>query len=249
MEALLDSTLKKRRKTYNPQGKKRRGKKVIPEYDVFPTTVTTEGKKKRIGKTQTGKSIKRGCLCAFYAKQPYSDNTICQLIYRHSDHSNKDGVVVHGVSVTGLKDSLGSTISDGMKQYLSNLLWLGLSPSQVMAQHKAFVKDLAMKNGSVTRDTFVMAHDVRNLAKVRHEALWQKHSSDPVSVKMWVDENPEAVFCYQEHGLLDLNRKKQDDTPFTLGIQTPWQLDMLLKFGHNSALSFDATFGTSETRV
>lgn len=131
MEALLDSTLKKRRKTYNPTGKKRRGKEVIPEYDVFPTTIKVDGKIKRIGKTQRGKSIKRGFLCCFYAKQPYSDNTICQLIYRFKDHANKDGVVVHGVSVTGFKDSLGSKISDGMKQHLSNLLWLGLSPSQL----------------------------------------------------------------------------------------------------------------------
>lgn len=65
-----------------------------------------------------------------------------------------------------------------------------------------------MKNRSVTKNTFVMACDVRNLAKVRYESLWQKHSSDLISVKMWVDENHEVVFCYQEYGVINLNTKK-----------------------------------------
>lgn len=151
---------------------------------------------------------------------------------------------MHGVGVSGFKDTWGNS-----KQHLSNLLWLCLSPSQVMAQHKTFVKDLAMQNGYVNRDTFVQPNDVRNLAKVRDEALWQKHSSDPRSIKMWVDKNPDSVFCYKEHSLLELNKKKQGDTPFTLGIQSPWQPQMLVKFDHSSALSFDATFGTFETRV
>ena len=222
---------------------------MVPEYDIFPTSQRRQVQKSRVGKNQMGKSIKRGCQCYFLAKQPYSNTTICQLIYRFREHSNINGDVIHGVTVSGFKDTLGSGLLDAMKQHLSNLLWLGLSPSQVMAQHKSFVKDLAMQNGPISRDTFVQPHDVRNLAKIRHEALWQKHPTDPISVKMWIEENPELVFCYREHGLLDLNHIKQDDTPFTLGIQTPWQLQMLVKFGHNNALSFDATFGTSNTRV
>lgn len=249
VQAILDSTVKKKKQgTFNVSGK-RRGKKVVPEYDVFPTTQPSQAKRKRVGKTQTGRSIKRGCQCCFFAKQLYQDPTICQIIYRSSNHTNKEGHVVHGVSVAGFKDSLGSALSTEMKAHLTNLLWLGLSPSQVMAQHKAFVKNLAAENGDVNRDTFVQAQDVRNLAKTRDKALWQRHDSDPTSVKMWVDENPNDVFCYREHGKLDLNRKKQDDTPFTLGIQTQWQVEMLIKCGHNSAISIDATFGTSETRV
>lgn len=50
------------------------------------------------------------------------------------------------------------------------------------------------------------------------EDLWQKHEKDAVNVRMWKDDNPECVFYYQEHGLLDLNEIQQDDTPFTLGI-------------------------------
>jgi len=35
-------------------------------------------------------------------------------------------------------------------------------------------------------------------------------------------ENPKLVFYYVEHVLMDLNCTSQDDTTFSLGIQTPW---------------------------
>jgi hypothetical protein len=66
---------------------------------------------------------------------------------------------------------------------------------------------------------------------------------------MWVVENPKLVFFYLEHALLDLNLLKQDETSFTLGIQTIWQLEMMAKFGHMNCLSFDVTFGTNQTKV
>ena len=66
---------------------------------------------------------------------------------------------------------------------------------------------------------------------------------------MWAVENPDSVFYYQEHSLMDFNSQTQDDSLFTIGIQTEWQLEMMAKFGHNSALSIDATFGTNQTRV
>jgi len=38
---------------------------------------------------------------------------------------------------------------------------------------------------------------------------------------MWVMENPNSVFYHLEHAPMDMNLPSQDDTPFTLGIQTP----------------------------
>jgi hypothetical protein len=37
--------------------------------------------------------------------------------------------------------------------------------------------------------------------------------------------------------------------PFTLGIQTTWQREMMGKFGHEGGVSIDATFGTNENKV
>jgi hypothetical protein len=72
---------------------------------------------------------------------------------------------------------------------------------------------------------------------------------DPINVRMWVLKTPNLLFYYVEHALLDLNIRNQDDTPFTLGIQTVWQCEMMSKYGQGSAIAFDATFGTNQCRV
>ncbi len=136
-----------------------------------------------------------------------------------------------------------------MKVHLTRLLRQGLSTTQVMTHHKAHVREMALKNEHVTQDTFVLPSDLRNLPKKQVDELWQKHRKDPISVRMWVLENPNSIFFYVQHAPMDLNSQTQDDTPFTLGIQTPWQLEIMQKFGHGSAISFDATFGTNQSRV
>jgi hypothetical protein len=89
-----------------------------------------------------------------------------------------------------------------------------------MTHHKSYVKEQAQWNEHVIHDTFVLPSDVRNLAKKRADKLWKKHPKDPINVRMWLLENLELVFFYFEHVLLDLNLLKQDETPFTLRIQT-----------------------------
>jgi hypothetical protein len=72
---------------------------------------------------------------------------------------------------------------------------------------------------------------VRNFAQQQVDELWQKHQKDPISVNMWVLENLDSVFFYVQHPPMDLNSRTQDDTLFTLGIQTPWQLEILQNLG------------------
>jgi hypothetical protein len=62
---------------------------------------------------------------------------------------------------------------------------------------------------------------------------------------MWVMENPNTILYYVEHVPMDMNLPSQDETPFTLGSQTPWQTEMMKKFGYKSSVSFDVTFGTN----
>ncbi len=76
-----------------------------------------------------------------------------------------------------------------------------------------------------------------------------KTPQDPISVRMWVLKNPDSIFFYVQHALMDFNSQTQDDIPFTLGIQTPWQLEIMQKFGHGSVLPFDRTFGTNQSKV
>jgi len=247
MQALLKSTQKRR--TKKNQVKPKKGKKVIPEYDAFPISKSTSAKINRVGKNLGGFSIKRGCLRCFVAKQSYLDPSLCMLVYENTMHFNVRGEHCHGSMVSGFRYALGAGISEEMKDKIAKMHAFGLSPAQIMQQHTKEVRELALANGPVTRDTFLLPSDVRNIVRKRAEELWMKHPSDPISVRMWTTENPDNVFYYQEHSLLDLNSSTQSEAPFTLGIQIEWQLEMMEKFGNKSALSIDATFGTTQTRV
>jgi hypothetical protein len=59
-----------------------------------------------------------------------------------------------------------------------------------MLKHKGVVRSMALSSADVTRDTFVLPHDVRNLPNKMVKDLWQKHEKDAVSVRMWKDKNP-----------------------------------------------------------
>ena len=249
MQALLKSTQKKcKLKTTEAMTKK--GRKIIPEYNAFLVHRSTGHVVNKIGKTLAGMSIKRGCqICSFVAKHLYIDTSLCQLIYEHIEHANKSRDHCHRSMVAGFRHALGSNLSDEMKLRIEQMHAIDLSPVQIMSQHKQDVRDMAMNNLPVTRDTFLLSSDVRNICRKRAEELWEKHASDPISVRMWVHENPKSVFYYEDHGLLDLNKNHQEDAPFTLGIQTEWQQQIMARFGHNSAIAIDAIFGTTQTRV
>jgi hypothetical protein len=90
-----------------------------------------------------------------------------------------------------------------------------------MAHHMAYVREKALNNELVSCDTFVFPFDVKILTKKIIDELWQKHPKDPINVRMWVLENHDLVFYYVQHAPLDLNLSNQDDTPFTLKIQSP----------------------------
>jgi hypothetical protein len=93
-------------------------------------------KKKRIGKFAYGTSIKRRCQCHFVAKQPYMDSSLCHLIYKCSEHTNKDGDQCHGTMVVGFRNALSTSLTVKKKEEISSMLDFGLTPSQVMAQYK-----------------------------------------------------------------------------------------------------------------
>lgn len=250
LKGLLQAEQQRRkRRVTTAVEKKRKGKKVIPDFNVMCTDRSTGQKKPRIGQKAAGMSRKRGCQRHFLAKQNYMDTTLCQLVYKVTEHVNVHGELCHGVTVAGFKHSMGTSLSENMKNKLGSMLDMGLTSTQVMIQHKAWVMEMALTNAPVSRDMFVQAHDVRNIANKRAQETWMKHKKETVSIRLWKDENIKEVFFYQEHGLLDVNKKEQEDSPFTLGFQTVWQKTMLVKFGHQSAISIDATFDTSHSRV
>jgi hypothetical protein len=72
------------------------------------------------------------------------------LIYLHVEHKNKLGEVCNGNNVIGFQHSLGSQLSDAMKAHHMGLIRQGLSPAQIMAHHKVYVREQALLNEHVT---------------------------------------------------------------------------------------------------
>jgi hypothetical protein len=78
---------------------------------------------------------------------------------------------------------------------------------------------------------------------------YKKHENDAQSVQMWVIKNKYKVFFYRKSGLQVDGGLQGSNMSFTIGIQTKWQREMMLRCGHESGVSIDATFGTNKNKV
>jgi hypothetical protein len=183
------------------------------------------------------------------AKQVYVDASLCELQYHYWKHVTSTRKPAHGTEYDGFRHSLGGRLTTKTIKWIETMIRQGFSARQVMQLHQEHVLEAAKQGIQATRDTFIMLDDIHNIAKKRAQELYQKHKNDAISVRMWTEENPEFVFKYQEHELVDVNLPPKEDCTYTLGIQTEWQLRMMATHGHQSAVSFDATFGTNTARV
>ena len=118
-----------------------------------------------------------------------------------------------------------------------------------MTKHIDIVEEVVKSGKKVNRDMFLHERNVRNLAIkiVRETYMLDKYNAS--SVKLWVQENPDSVFCYTKTNVPAQGELNSSNMPFTLWIQTKWQKKMMLKFGHHNGVSIDATFGTNDKKV
>jgi hypothetical protein len=92
-----------------------------------------------------------------------------------------------------------------------------------------------------TKDCFLSEDDVRNVYGLLQKDLYMKDLNDAESVRMWVRENPDLVFYYQDPGGMVDGAITADNMPFVIGIQTNFQFRMMLQYGHQSAIAIDMT--------
>ncbi len=64
-----------------------------------------------------------------------------------------------------------------------------------------------------------------------------------ISIRSWAFQHLEYVLFFQ-----DASEINGTQVPFTIGIQTLIQCQSMLSYGHNSAISMDATFGTNDMK-
>lgn len=86
--------------------------------------------------------------------------------------------------VAGFKHALGTSLLHTKKDELSSLLWMRQTAPQVMAQLKGYICNLTTTNALVTRDTFILRHDVKNVTNKMSEDLWERHLDDSEGVRL-----------------------------------------------------------------
>lgn len=75
--------------------------------------------------------------------------------------------------------------------------------------------------------------------KIRR-TTYELDMDDAVSVGMWVENNQDKVFFFEDYS--------KSDT-FAIGIQTDWQLQQMVRFGNRSLLASDSKFGSNKLKV
>jgi hypothetical protein len=131
-----------------------------------------------------------------------------------------------------------------MSQALKDHIWAQLSldytTKQIYDKHKTIWWECVNASQSMTQDDFIRLQDIAYLDKKRKKRNWHLHTNLVISIQSWVLQHPEDVFFLQDVG--EINGTQ---VPFTIGIQTPTQCESMLSYGHNGAISMDATFGTN----
>ena len=196
-----------------------------------------------------GSGQQRGCQCGFVVKQLYLEPTVAEITYHQMKHVNLSGFFCHGATKTGHKSRFSSHLSPEIREFIMSHLRLGLSIPQIMAAHRQRFMEVCERGEELTRDLFISEQDIRNVAGRLAIETYKRDNNDAKHVRMWVQEHPELVFYYKESGLHVRGAITRYNIPFTIGIHTSWQTDMMLKHGHKKAVSIDATFATNENKV
>jgi hypothetical protein len=95
----------------------------------------------------------------------------------------------------------------------------------------------------MTRDDFIRQQNIAYLDRKHKKGSWRLHQNPAISLRTWAFNHPDDVFYFQ-----DASEDNGIHVPFTIGIQTPSQLQAMVSLGDNRAISMDATFGTNDVK-
>lgn len=176
----------------------------------------------------------RGCTCHFAVKRLYARSSLALIIYNERRHINKSGFVCHGPLD---KDAIGPGakkipyISNEIQQQTMSMIYLGIPEENVLEKHIECVQRYCGSDPTVST---LASQYVRKLGMIIKRSTHELDLDDQASIRMWVERNKKSIFFYQDASETD---------PFILGIQTEWQLQQMVRFGHRSLIAADSTFG------
>ena len=220
---------------YGPDTKPRKHKKSATSSDT-----------KRTRPRVTPSQFQKGCGCHFIVHRLVLLPDAARISYVHPHHTNDDDLVCHAVDLDHLKMGLGIVapwLSYEIKRWVVAFLCAGFTLQQVFDRHVRALHERRQRNLSyqISRDDFLTPKDVGNIAKqlacIRQEAV-----NDALSTRLWCLLNKGDMFIYQEHNLAD-------NVHFILGLQTEWQLEMMLTYGHEQLLAMNSTLGPHRYKV
>ncbi|XP_072982251.1 uncharacterized protein [Typha latifolia] len=181
----------------------------------------------------------RGCTCHFAVKRLYARPSVALIIYHERRHVNKSGFICHGPLD---RDAIGPSakkvpyICSEIQQQTMSLIYLGIPEENVLQTHIEGIQRYCGSNSTV--DSLASQY-VQKLGRIIKRSTHELDLDDLASIRMWVERNKKSVFFYQDSTETD---------PFILGIQTEWQLQQIIRFGHQSLLASDSSFGISKLK-
>ncbi len=95
----------------------------------------------------------------------------------------------------------------------------------------------------MTRDDFIRQQNIAYLDCKHKKRSLHLHQNLTISLCTWAFSHPDDVFYFQ-----DANEDNGIHVPFTIGIQTPYQLQAMVSLSDNGAIIMDATFSTNDVK-
>jgi len=176
----------------------------------------------------------RGCTCHFAIKRLYARPSLLLIIYHERRHVNKSGFICHGPLD---KDAIGPGarrvpyVGSEIQQQTMSLIYLGVPEENILQTHIEGIQRYCSSDAKV--DSLASQY-VQKLGMIIKRSTHELDLDDQASIRMWVDRNKKSVFFYQDSTETDA---------FILGIQTEWQCQQMMRFGHQSLLASHSSFG------
>ncbi|KAD5803097.1 hypothetical protein E3N88_14457 [Mikania micrantha] len=120
-------------------------------------------------------------------------------------------------------------IGNEIQQQTMSMIYLGIPEENVLEKH---IEGIQRYCGSDVIVNSLASQYVHKLGMIIKRSTHELDLDDEASVRIWAERNKKSIFYYQETA-----------EPFVLGIQTEWQLQQMLRFGHHSIIAVDSTFG------
>ncbi|KAL3835693.1 hypothetical protein ACJIZ3_010429 [Penstemon smallii] len=176
----------------------------------------------------------RGCTCHFVVKRLYGRPSLALLMYNERRHVNKAGFVCHGPLD---RDAIGPGakkipyVCSEIQQQTMSMIYLGIPEENILEKH---IEGIQRYCGADAKQQSLASQYVQKLGMIIKRSSHELDLDDQASIRLWAERNKKSIFFYQD---------TSETEPFVLGIQTEWQLQQLIRFGHRNVIAVDSVFG------